>query len=318
MLRKTFFVACGAALLCAAPAHAQGTFERGFVAGSISRYRVELAVRSEMEGLSAVESAEKAYLKPIVQVFEMTLSWRATRRVVSVAPDGTAAIEETLDEFSAVEVTSPAGTSQAADAEARELREALRDSLDRWRRAEPHTLRYRETKLGQLTGVNRQDGPLLDDQPPLVTLWLLRALRPTATLPARSFLPSSQWQEPREVRIEGWNNVTGTESGEWLTGAAATSAEPATVRLHVVQQISASVPAGSVDAAGEGRFHAESLSTMTLGGGADPRFGAGHLLAATRSASREITRVLDPVAGLPEQPRFRARISAQVQITTLQ
>ena len=58
--------------------------------------------------------------------------------------------------------------------------------------------------------------------------------------------------------------------------------------------------------AAQARFYAESLTTLAL--------MDGRVLAAERSAVREISRTLDAVPGLPEPQRFRARLSVQVQI----
>lgn len=318
MLRKILTMACAAAL-CAAPASAQNRFERSFTAGDVSRYRVQLTVRSELEGQNIVESEGKAYATPYTQTFELSLSWIATRRVVSVRPDGGADVEEALTEFSDVSFTAAAGSLEM---DARELRDELRGALERWRDLETHKINYQETRMGILTGVPLREAPRLDDEPPLLTPWLLRALRPTAALPDREFRMSAQWEEPRAVEISGWRDVTGTESGQWLAGPTATATLPPSVRLHVVQQISGSVlgvkrPDGRADTIGDGRFHAESLSTLVERRTADPRMWPGKLMAATRSASREVTRVLDPVPGMSQPPRFRARISAQVEITLL-
>jgi hypothetical protein len=320
MLRKHSLIMCGVVLLGVAAAQAQSKLERRFAAGETWRYRVQLTVRSELQGQRAAEGADgKAYAQPFTESVEMSVAWTARRRVLAVVPtDGSADIEEALEEFSEIDVRS----GSALDMETREVRDALRNALEHWRSAERHLLNYHETKLGQLTGVPLDESPRLDDWPLLLTPWLLRAARPTAALPNREFRMGAQWEEPRAVNLADWREVTGTESGQWLAGPTATATDPPSVRLHVVQQISGDVagpkrPDGSADKIGEGRFHAESLSTLVQAGVADPKFAPGLLLAATRSASRETTRVLEPVAGMPEPPRFRARISVQVEITLL-
>ena len=58
--------------------------------------------------------------------------------------------------------------------------------------------------------------------------------------------------------------------------------------------------------AAQALFHAESLTTLAL--------LDGRVFSAERSAAREISRTLDAVPGLPDPPRFRARLSVQVQI----
>ena len=159
--------------------------------------------------------------------------------------------------------------------------------------------------------MNPLGAPLLDEAAPqLLTPWLLRALRPSVALPARPVRFGESWQEPRAVELPNWSEVRGAESGEWLEAAG--SEEPA-ARLHVVQEIFGKIQRGaemSPEGTAEGRFHGESLATIAL--------SDGRLLAATRSAAREITWLLGPVEGLPERPRFRGRLSVEVRIEEIQ
>jgi len=158
-----------------------------------------------------------------------------------------------------------------------------------------------------LSGLSPDAVPALDEaSPPLLALWLLRALRPAAALPARPVQFDVRWREPRSAKLDGWTGVQGYEDGEWLTAPG--SPEPA-ARLLVNQQISGAVTSGPEkppEGHAEARFLGESLSTLSL--------NDGSLLAATRSASREITWTLAPVAGLDHPPQFRARLSAQIEI----
>jgi hypothetical protein len=55
------------------------------------------------------------------------------------------------------------------------------------------------------------------------------------------------------------------------------------------------------------KFLGDSLSTVAL--------GDGRLLAATRSASREIDYIVENVRGFDAPQVFRARLSAQIEIT---
>jgi hypothetical protein len=83
------------------------------------------------------------------------------------------------------------------------------------------------------------------------------------------------------------------------------------VRVHIVQQITGRVASGRdmpAEGAAEGRFHAESLATISL--------VDGHLTAATRSAVREISWTV-PAPGLAEPPRFGGRLSVEIQIEEL-
>ena len=266
---------------------------------------MQLTVRSELEGQQPEKAGEKAYVTPFTRFAEAEISWMCTRRVLAVNDDGSAEIEETQEEFSTIHTRVGSGGAE----ETARLAEALRAALARW--GEKRVLRYRESAAGQATGVSAFGVPLLDEAPPqLLTPWVLRALRPAQALPPRPVHFGESWQEPRSVQLPNWSDVRGSESGTWLE--AADAPEPA-VRLHVVQQIFGSVTGGAdrPDAAGkaEGRFHGESLATLSLG---DAR-----LLLATRSAIREITWVLPPVEGLPERPRFRGRLSVQVRIEEL-
>ncbi|HEV8384405.1 MAG TPA: hypothetical protein VGQ11_05990 [Candidatus Acidoferrales bacterium] len=264
-------------------------------------YRVRLTLRSEVKGLRAVTAGEKNYAEPFSRSAEVTLTWRATSRVAAIAEDGTAQIEESLDEFDAPQLR----VEPANDDEAKKLSDALAGIVQEW--CVPRALRYRETPVGQLSALPPEGVPALgEDAPPLLTLWLLRALRPAVTLPGNPIVFGERWELPRSAKLENWTNVRGIESGEWLDISG--GAEPA-VRLHVVQQISGTVAAGAErpePGAAQARFHAESLTTLAL--------LDGRVLAADRSAAREISRTLEAVAGLAAPPRFSARLSVQVQI----
>src|SRR5712692_1290053 len=274
--------------------------ERSFTVGAVSRYRITLRVRTALEGQQPVPIGAKTYVKPFSRAAEGQLSWRATRQVVAVGADGTAQIEEKLDEFD----EQMAGSGDD-DEEAAKLLNALRATLQSWETG--RTLAYREGRTGQLTGLKPESVPAIGEAaPPLLTLWLLRALRPAAALPVAPLRLGEQWQEPRTALLPNWTDVRGTESGEWLEGPGAV--EPA-VRLHVVQQLFGTVVAGEEkppEGTAQARFYGESLSTLAL--------DDGRLLAAMRSAKREVTWTLAPVEGLSERPQFRATLSVEVQI----
>jgi hypothetical protein len=298
---------------------------RLFTPGSSTSYRVRLRIRSELQGQRTEKIGAVTYAVPFTEAVELSLSWRTSLRVESVPAGGLAGIEETMDRFDA-----PATIGEPpADEQTAHLAEALRAALLGW--AVSRTLHYREATTGNLTDLAADGAPPLDEPaPPLLTLWLLRALRPAAALPQRPFRFGDRWQEPRAIRLERWSDVSAVESGEWLEAAEGDSA---TARIHIVQQISGRLPAapnapdktrkagetdqpnktdkpgallpgGEVES--EGRFHGESLSTVSL--------QDGGVLRATRSASRERTDILAAIAGLPERPRFRATLSVQVEI----
>ena len=273
---------------------------RSFSVGESVRYRIQLVVQTEVAGQQTETIGAKTYVRPFSRTAETALSWVATRRVLAVDASGTAEVEETLDHFGSL-----AHVSTSADQEAEKLSGAQREALAGWKVM--RSLRYHETRAGQLLDLKTDGVPSLGEAPPtLLTLWLLRALRPAAALPGTSIHFDHPWQEPRTAQLPGWAEVRGSENGEWLEAREAF--EPA-VRLHVVQQISGTVVSGAEkppEGTAQGRFHGESLNTVSLG---DAR-----LLAARRSATREITWTLVPVEGLPERPQFRGRLSVQVQI----
>jgi len=297
LLGLLFLVSCACADVCSAQ---QKPLERSFAAGAAHRYRVRLIVRSELEGQRPVSTGSRTSIQPFTRAAEFTLSWRATQKIAGVMQDGSAGIEEALDEFEPA-----AARGEPTDEEAKKLGDALGAALARW--TVPRTLRFRETPSGQMLGLGSDGVPALGESaPPLLTLWLLRALRPTATLPARPIVFGERWQEPRVAPLESWIDVQGAESGEWMDAPG--GVEPA-VRLHVVQQISGRLaPSAELPDAGpaQARFHGESLSSISLLN--------ARLLSAERSAMREITRVLGAVSGLAQPPQFRARLAVQVQI----
>ena len=282
---------------------AETRLECTFAAGATAQYRIQLTVRSELQGEQPETIGAKTYVRPFSRAAERRVEWRATRHVLSVSADGAADFEEQLDNFS--EPSAP--SSSLADDDARKLDQSLEAVITKWSAPDSRTLRYRETSSGQLSGLSPEAVPALGEaSPPLLALWLLRALRPAASLPARPVEFDVRWQEPRAVKLDGWTNVQGYESGEWLVAPGA--AGPA-ARLLISQQILGTVTSGPEkppEGRAEGRFQGESLSTLSL--------SDGSVLAATRSASREITWTLAPVAGLDHPPQFRARLSAQIEI----
>ena len=274
--------------------------QRSFSVGNTASYRIQLTVRSEVTGQQTETIGAKTYVRPFAQSAQNRLNWTATWRVLSVGSDGIAEIEETLDHFEGA-----AEAWAAADEKAARLATALREALAGW--GATRTLRYRETREGQLLDLKADSVPLLGEAPPaLLTLWLVRALRPAAALPGAPIRLGARWQEPRSAQLPNWADVSGSETGEWLD---APGAAQLALRLHVVQQISGTVVSGvekPPEGTAQGTFHGESLNTVSL--------GDGQLLGATRSATREITWILVPVEGLSERPRFMGRLAVQIEI----
>jgi hypothetical protein len=278
----------------------EGPLQLSFSVGNTASYRIQLTVRSEVIGQQTETIGAKTYVRPFAQSAQRGLNWTATRRVLSVGPDGIAEIEETLDHFEGA-----AEARAAADEKAARLDTALREALGSWG-ATPK-LHYRETHEGQVLDLKADGVPSLGEAPPaLLTLWLVRALRPAAALPSAPIRLGERWQEPRSTQLPNWSEVRGSETGEWLDSPGA--AQPA-LRLHVVQQISGTVVSGAErppEGMAQGTFHGESLNTVAL--------GDGQLLGATRSATREITWILVPVEGLSERPQFTGRLAVQIEI----
>ncbi len=285
----------------ALPAAAQEKpLERSFFAGAAASYRIQLTVRSEIAGQQTEQIGARAYVRPFSRVVEDGVRWTATQRVLAIGAQGAAEIEETLEDFETL-----TSSSNADDPETAKLARALRDAMNDWKRA--RTLRYRESRTGQLLDL-KADGVLQlgEAAPPLLSLWLLRALRPAAALPDKPVRFGERWQEPRTAQFPNWAEVRGSESGQWLDVREAS--EPA-ARFLVVQQLFGTVVAGPEkppEGTAQARFHGESLNMVSL--------SDAHLLAATRSATREITWTLAPVEGLTERPEFRTSLSVQVVI----
>lgn len=285
--------------------------ERQFRAGDVEQFRVELVTRSESQGQRAEKIGVKAYATPFSAFCEERLSWRSTRRVLSVDARGVAEVEETLAEFSPLAELPPnADADEKGKADA-----ALRLALIEWSRSGKRILRYKESPRGDITGLASDAGPVLDDAPAVVTAWLRRASRPRAVLRGALGGEGARWSEPRSVELPPWRDAHGAETGEWLAGPYAQLSSVRFDNLHVMQQITAATPAtAGIAAPGAARFHAESVSTV-VGAGTPLHGGYGSLMQATRSAVREVSRTLEPVPGLSEPPRFRSTLSVEVRIT---
>ncbi|NDQ58777.1 MAG: hypothetical protein GZ088_17060 [Acidipila sp.] len=283
---------------------------RSFHAQSSVSFRVHLIVRTEVEGQRTEKIGEMTYSIPFRHIAEGRVAWRSTQRTIAVSADGSAQLEESMDNFSTVKVTSEGqdqdvqsqNDQSQVDSSTVELLDGLRDTLTQW--AKNQSLRYRLSAQGAVLEPSASGSPPFQETAPaLMGSWLMHALRPAAVLPARPLRLNDRWQEPRSAPAASWKGVTAMESGEWLD---APGHHQAAVRLHTVQQIAASLQTMTGETSAEIHFHGESLNTLALQNGA--------LISATRSASREQLRVLDAVPGLPEPPRFQATLSLQVEI----
>lgn len=289
----------------------QTPLQRHFRPGEVERFRVVLVVRSEGHGQRAEKIGSRAYATPFSISSEETLTWQVIRRVVTVHDDGSAQMEETLEQFSSWE-DPPA---EARSDEKTETDEALRLALLAWSRPRRLTVRYRESPRGEIRSLGAEAGPVLDEGPPVLTLWLRRALRPCAALRGSLGGVETHWNEPRTVALPPWKEPRGTESGTWLTGPFPQLPMVRFDNLHVTQHITAAVPSvEGVAGEGQARFHAESVATV-VAAGASSHGEHGSLMQAVRSASREVSHTLAPVPGLAAAPRFSNRISVEILIT---
>lgn len=282
---------------------------RTFSPGAREAYRVDLTIRSEVRGVSAETIGAKTYVKPLLHEAEGTLVWSLTRRVLSVSPEGSAEIEESLDRPSgACPVMQEEGSGASG------LQGALQRICESWE--EPRTMRYREARDGHVRGLDAVDAPWLsEDSPALLSLWLVRALRPSAILPAEPLRIGEHWRRETHGAAPPWEETRGFESGEW---SEATGPSAAAI-LRTTQELAGSIPASKELASmtgvarelqkGGGRFFAESLATISV--------LDGSLLEARRSASRETTWTLTAVEGLPAPPQFSEKLSVTLTIRRL-
>jgi hypothetical protein len=280
-----------------------GPILRTFRQESISTFRVNLRIRTEIEGQKPNPIGTKTFMQPISTWLEQNISWQTTRTIASIGSDGSAEIEEELSNFSARTTTSD------ESAEAKKLQTDLDSALSKW--IAPRTLQYLETKSGQISKLTAEAIPPVDESSPrILTAWLLRALRPTTTLPARPLNLGEHWQEPRVVQFAEWTASTGSEAGEWLAPPAGVRqrGEP-TIKLQTTQEITGTVTSGAekpAEGSAVAHFHAESLSTLALD---DLR-----LMSASRSATRDILWTLGPVEGLEKPPQYRGRLFVEISI----
>jgi hypothetical protein len=282
--------------------------ERTFSLNGFQQYRIQLRVRIELRGDHPEKIGAKAYVKSFSSGAEEVLRWRASTRVLRLTADHGAELEEVLDNFDLHEgdASAPDSGTDAASA----LNSALKAGLARWIAPGKRTLHYRETRTGEVQGVGAEGVPVLGEAPPpVLTLWLLRSLRPVAALPAQPVVFGARWQVPRVVKLQDWSEIHADESGEWMDAPDSAGQFDSAVRLLTVQQMAGVVHAGKElppEGTADASFHGESLTTIAL--------GDGRVLAAARSAAREIRWRLLPVDGLDHPPEFHSRLLAEIDI----
>jgi hypothetical protein len=283
---------------------------RVFVAASEERYDVSITLKAQTQSVSIQTVASKTYVMPEAHAAEVRLKWRARRRILLVQPDGHAELEEDLTETQPCEdIQRP---RESSDAKLRASLESLCASL----RA-PVTMRYAEDSKGSL---HEAAAPTLapdlgEEAPPLLALWLRRAVRPNVVFPSLAIETGARAKQ--ELRPPGdlLKNAQGSESAEWLDAQSNTPA----ASLHVVQQLGWDAQARATTAADVAthpgglprreNFFADSITTLSL--------LDGSVLRADRSASRTTSHRMEPVAGLPEPPEFSSKLTISVTIERL-
>ena len=270
---------------------------RTFLDGSVETFQVEVSMQVDVRGVSTQSIGEKTYVTPTAHHAQVVLRWKASRRIVSVAGDGTAQIEETDTPYSA-----QCEGGSGADPDAQKLQQSLAEICSHLRAEQ--TLRYEERPDGLILDLPKDPALALDENPPLLTLWLRRNLRPSVILPALPFQPGARSQRP--IRSSGMN---GSETTEWVDSATGTSG----ATLHVLQELSWPEPAIKSDFSnvggqppGKTTFFADSNTVVSI--------EDGGVTNSTRTASRETKRILNPVEGLAQAPEFSSKLAVVITV----
>jgi len=287
----------------------QKPFTRHFVAASKEHYQVTLNIKAESHSVTTETIAAQTYVTPVIKAAEITLRWSALRRVVTVRSDGTADVEQT---------NVPAGqqceaaSSSLGQADAK-LQTSLKAFCLAW--AKNETIHYSENANGKVIDNKSANLPPLDeDNPQLLSLWLLYAIRPSVIFPALKFEIGEKVQASFQPASSLMKNAHGSQTTEWLD---AEGELPATT-LHVVQQLSWAAAHDSSEAKRDSStaplakgeaFFADSLTTLSL--------QDGSVLRARRTASRTASRHVEPVPGLPQPPDFSSKLTLSVNIERL-
>lgn len=278
---------------------------RTFVPGTEERYQVTVTIHVETHGISTEKIGEKTYAAPFMHQADGQLSWRAIRKIAAPKDDGSAAITESLDQFRVNCDSSPQSPNASLD-----LRKSVRDTCSNWQSLSQ--MNYEEDKFGLIRGLPSVTGDLTGPDSQLLSLWLRHALRPSVILPKGSlhfgYRAAHKISNPSGIA----SNSEGEELVEWLE---ASSDIPAAT-LHVSQNLTwVDAPlkknASTVTDKSNQRqlFYADSLNTISL--------LDGSLIKASRSATRETKKHLDPVPGFPDAPEFGSKITITVTLLRL-
>src|SRR5258708_20623692 len=141
---------------------------RHFVAGTEERYQVTLNVKTESHSVSTETVATQTYVTPAINVAQLTIHWRAVRRIHTVQGDGTAEVEETV-----TTAGKPCEDLQAGATQDSPLRTSLNEFCAPW--PGEQTIRYSENPRGLL----QESSPtsfvqVVESAPPPLALGLLR------------------------------------------------------------------------------------------------------------------------------------------------
>ena len=286
----------------------QKPFARHFVAATEERYQVTLNIRVESHGVTTETIAAQTYVTPAIRAAEINLRLSAIRRVVAVQSDGTADIEQT--NIAAGQQCEPISASLAqADAK---LQASLKSFCLAW--AKNEAIRYSENANGKVIESKSTTLPPLDeDNPQLLSLWLLHAIRTSVIFPALNFEIGKKIQTSFQPASSLMKDAHGSQTIEWLD---AEGELPATT-LHVVQQLSWAVhdasgaqrDSSTAPLAKDESFFADSLTTLSL--------QDGSILHASRTASRTASHHVEAVPGFPQPPDFSSKLTLSVNIERL-
>lgn len=277
---------------------------RHFVAGVEERYHASLQIKAESHSVTTETIDAKTYVTPRVATAGIRLAWNIFRKIALVQSDGSALIEEH---------STPAGTPcQLTDPM---VDPALQKSLTEFcaGMSKESTLHYMESPRGAVKESEAAVVPALGESgPPLLALWLRRAVHPSVILPAMPFEVGASTQYSLQPENSAMKNAHGSETTEWLDALGETPA----AMLHVVQQLAwkSSAGAAALEAtkAPVSRppraetFFADSLTTLSLLDGA--------VLRASRTATRTEAHEVDPVPGLPARPDFSSKLTITVTL----
>lgn len=306
VLQKQFMLcATGLALLASqAPAQEQRdgrekAMSRRFIAGTAEHYRVSLSLRAESHSVATQTVAAQTYVAPVTHEAEVRMRWNVTRKVEAVKADGSAAVSESLEILGGCD--APAQAPERLD-------EAMQKGLDEFCAGwlKEGAASYVESPRGAMSGLPRSAPALGETSPPLLSLWLVRAVRPNALFPTLHVQPGEKSQRTLHPTDAALPDAEGSESTEWVDAPGDAPA----VTLHVVQRLSWRETAKPSDVTPrEASFFADSLTTVSLLDGSVQR--------ASRSASRETSHKVDPVPGLPDPPDFSTKLTATIAIERL-